>query len=115
MGFSFEVNQEGLAAFVTRARTLAEELGAASPSGDDSLSSIESQASALPDPDIAGLLGGIFSDHSADLTNAVVVVEGGINSVEQAGATVMDNDHTTYNSFTTQSTGAYNPYRFSVQ
>lgn len=115
MGFSYEVDPEGLAGFVERARTLSDELGQASPDGNDSLSGLEGQAAALSDPDIAGLLSGIFSQHGSDLTNAVAAANGAIDSVERAGAVVTDTDGTSRDAFNTLNTGPYSSLRFSVQ
>lgn len=114
MSFDYEVDPVGLAAFVSRARQFADDLGAASPSGDGSLSTLTEEAGALSDPDISGLLSGIFSDRQSDLTNAVTAVTGAIASVEQAGSTVCEADGTSHGTFSTLSTGAFDPSRFSA-
>ncbi len=114
MTFDYEVDAVGLAGFVTQARQHADNLKAASPTGDGSLATLSEEAGALSDPDISGLLAGIFSEHQSDLTEAVTAVISAIDGVDQASATVCQADTTSFGTFTTISSGAFDPSRFST-
>lgn len=115
MSFEYQVDPVGLASFVSRARELAEELKAAGPSADGSLSGLTDEAGALADPDIQGLLSGILSSHESDLVQAVSAVESAIDSVERAGSTVCEADGTSYGAFTSLHNGSFDPSRFSTR
>lgn len=114
MTFNYEVDAEGLATFLVQARQYADDLQAASPSGDGSLGTLTDEGAAVSDPDIAGLLSGIFTNHESDLVRAVTSVSGAIDSVEQASSAVYDADGSSNSTFTTLSTGSFDPSRFSA-
>ena len=115
MTVDYELDAAGLAGFVTRAREHAEDLLAASPTGDGSLAQLSDESGALSDPDIVGLLTDIFSERQTALTDAVNTVDGAITSVEQAGLAVGEADSSSHTALTAANTGAFDPLRFSVQ
>ncbi|WP_062517011.1 hypothetical protein [Demequina gelatinilytica] len=115
MGFDYDVDPQGLATFVAKARTLAGDLASASPRGDSSLASLADGASGFSDKTIGGLVSAILEEHEDDLAAAVTSVTAAIDAVERAGQVVTAADQSAGATFQTAQTGLFDPTRFSAK